>query len=79
MNNPFEDLMYRAGLTAQGCWDSMDEYDKQAVHKFGELVAAHCAHICMEMAAKCAGLPGDGALARDCAHWILEDFGVHNE
>jgi hypothetical protein len=28
------------------------------------------------MAAKCAGLPGDGALAKDCADWIKKDFGV---
>jgi hypothetical protein len=30
----------------------------------------------MEMATKCAGLPGDGALAKDCAYWIKKDFGV---
>lgn len=42
MNNPFEDLMYRAGLTAQGCWDSLDDYDKQAVHKFAELIVREC-------------------------------------
>ena len=44
--------------------------------KFAELIVRECADICMEMAAKCAGLPGDGALARDCADWIKKDFGV---
>jgi hypothetical protein len=27
----FDDLMYEAGLTAQGCWDEMDDYDKEAI------------------------------------------------
>ena len=76
MNEKLEDLMYRAGLTAQGCWDSMDSYDKQAIEKFAQLIAQECADICMEMYAKCAGLPGDGALAKDCAFWIKKDFGV---
>ena len=44
--------------------------------KFAELIVRECADICMEMAAKCAGLPGDGALAKDCADWIKNDFGV---
>ena len=44
--------------------------------KFAELIVRECADICLEMAAKCAGLPGDGALAKDCANWIKKDFGV---
>ena len=44
--------------------------------KFAELIVRDCADICMEMAAKCAGLEGDGALAKDCAYWIKKDFGV---
>lgn len=44
--------------------------------KFAELIVQKCSDICMEMAAKCAGLPGDGALAKDCAYWIKKDFGV---
>ena len=32
MNNKLEDLMYQAGLTAQGCWDEMDSYDMAAAH-----------------------------------------------
>ena len=38
MNSRLEDLMYRAGLTAQGCWDSMDDYDHKAIEKFAELI-----------------------------------------
>jgi len=44
--------------------------------KFAELIVRECADICLEMSAKCAGLPGDGALAKDCAYWIKKDFGV---
>ena len=52
--------------------NSGDMFDE----KFAELIVRECADICMEMAAKCAGLPGDGALAKDCADWIMKDFGV---
>jgi len=44
--------------------------------KFAELIVRQCADICLEMAAKCGGIPGDGALAKDCAYWIKKDFGV---
>ena len=39
-NEQLEDLMYRAGLTEQGCWDSMDQYDREAIMDFAKLVAA---------------------------------------
>ena len=42
MNSRLEDLMYRAGLTAQGCWDSMDDYDHRAIEKFAELIIQEC-------------------------------------
>ena len=42
MNSRLEDLMYRAGLTAQGCWDSMDDYDHRAIEKFAELIVREC-------------------------------------
>jgi hypothetical protein len=44
--------------------------------KFAQLIVQECASICEEMSAKCAGLPGDGALAQDCANYIRQDFGV---
>lgn len=43
---------------------------------FAQLIVKECANICEEMAAKCAGLEGAGALAKDCAYWIKKDFGV---
>ena len=48
------------------------------LEKFAELIVRECADICMEMSAKCAGLEGDGALAKDCAYWIKKDFGVED-
>jgi TRAP-type C4-dicarboxylate transport system substrate-binding protein len=42
MNERMENLMYRAGLTAQGCWDSMDDYDHRAIEKFAELIVREC-------------------------------------
>ena len=55
---------------------SHEEQQRLWVERFAQLIAQECANICMEMYAKCAGLPGDGALAKDCAYWIKKDFGV---
>lgn len=45
MNQKIQDLMYHAGLTAQGCWDSMDQYDQEAITKFAELLVKECADL----------------------------------
>ena len=42
MNEKIEDLMYQAGLTASGCWDEMDDYDRRAIEKFAELIVKEC-------------------------------------
>jgi hypothetical protein len=42
MNKRIEDLMYHAGLTAQGCWDEMDDYEHKAIEKFAELIVKEC-------------------------------------
>lgn len=47
-NNRIEDLMYECGLTAQGCWDSFDEYDKDAIEKLIHLVIQDCINILEE-------------------------------
>jgi hypothetical protein len=79
MNERIENCLYHAGLTAQGCWDELDDYTKTGIEKFANLIVQECTDICLEMAAKCAGLPGEGALAKDCAYWIKQDFGVKDE
>ena len=74
MNERIKELIKQATTIEEHKWGvSYDNFDKE---KFAELIVRECADICMEMAAKCAGLPGDGALARDCADWIKKDFGV---
>ena len=42
MNEKIENLMYQAGLTASGCWDKMDDYDRMAIEKFAELIIKDC-------------------------------------
>ena len=74
MNERIKELIKQATTIEEHKWGvSYDNFDKE---KFAELIVRECADICMEMAAKCAGLPGDGALAKDCADWIMKDFGV---
>ena len=70
MNERIRELAEQAG------WDNHHSKFDTRIEKFAELIVRECADICMEMAAKCAGLPGDGALAKDCADWIKKDFGV---
>ena len=31
MDNRLDELMYKSGLTASGCWDNLDDYDKKAI------------------------------------------------
>ena len=83
MNERIRELAVQAGLK-QRIWNSLgkelpmwqEDPDNPGLEKFAELIVRECADICMEMAVKCAGLPGDGALAKDCADWIKKDFGV---
>jgi hypothetical protein len=77
MNQQIEELARKCGAWNQVYGDRNFMIDEHFdIAKFAELIVRECADICMEMAAKCAGLPGDGALAKDCADWIKKDFGV---
>ena len=72
MNERIKELAEKCeGRTICECGETGFNYEK-----FAELIVRECAEICLEMSAKCAGLPGDGALAKDCAYWIKKDFGV---
>lgn len=80
MNDKIRELAFKAAngmlsFDAEGDW----HLSESEAEKFAELIVKECADICLEMAAKCAGLPGDGALAKDCAFWIKKDFGVEDE
>jgi hypothetical protein len=79
----FDDLMYAAGLTAQGCWDELDDYDKQAIEKFAQLIVLKCADIINHRADTCSdwldSVKANEAVRegqRECAKTIKEHFGV---
>jgi hypothetical protein len=40
--------MYRAGLTAQGCWDEMDAYDRKAIMTLAELIVQECSELTLD-------------------------------
>ena len=42
MSARFDQLMYEAGLTAQGSFEEMDKYDQEAIMRFGELIVKDC-------------------------------------
>ena len=71
----FDQLMYDAGLTAQGCWDSFDQYDKEAVLKFAELIVRECIRVPYDMWDK-AELNADVAVKIE--HRIREHFNIDN-
>ena len=66
----------RFGPDGESTIEDYYEFYPEELEYFVGLIVQECAEICLEMAAKCAGLPGDGALAKDCAYWIKNDFGV---
>ena len=80
MNKQIEDLMYRAGLTAQGCWDEMDAYDKQSIEKFAELIVCECMKVAVNKDSGYihpADVAGYMAAGRStAAQMIKEHFGV---
>jgi hypothetical protein len=76
-----EDLMYKAGLTAQGCWDEMDSYDRQAIEKLIELVIKDCIGVVENMS------PGyddyrnqiEDAFRRDCVEEMKFKYGINDD
>jgi len=38
MDELIEHCLYESGLTADGCWDELDDYAKEAILRFGELL-----------------------------------------
>jgi hypothetical protein len=47
MTDKYDDQLYLSGLTAQGCWDELDDYAKDAIIRFGDLLVKECADIAM--------------------------------
>ena len=42
MNEQIERCLYQAGLTAQGCWDELDDYARQGIEEFAYLLIKQC-------------------------------------
>ena len=75
-----DDLMYHAGLTAQGSLDSMDDYDRQAIDKLVKLVAKECMDIIVQNRnyAKEHHWPASET-ANVCLYEIEQTFGVNED
>jgi hypothetical protein len=69
MNERIEQCLYLSGLTAQGCWDELDAYDKQGIHKFAELIVRECAHL-VDTLNEAYGAPSTAG------EFIKQQFGV---
>lgn len=48
MNQNFEDLMYRSGLAADGCWNHMDQYDRDAIIRLSHMIVEQCSKLIIE-------------------------------
>ena len=48
MNETLENLLYCSGLTAQGGWDQLDQYQRDCVVKLVELTVCECVTILMK-------------------------------
>jgi hypothetical protein len=71
MNERIENCLYQAGLTAQGCWDELDDYAKKGIEKFAELIVRECANYIRENY--------DSWDAEPLAHNLEVDFGLHGD
>ena len=69
MNERIDKLMYHAGLTAQGCWDEMDDYARQGIEKFAELIVQECIDTVLDSSVEYATRP-------QIAEELKEHFGV---
>jgi hypothetical protein len=39
MDELIEHCMYESGLTADGCWDELDDYARESIQRFAKLLA----------------------------------------
>ena len=42
MEELIEHCMYESGLTADGCWNELDDYAKEAIERFARLLVQEC-------------------------------------
>jgi hypothetical protein len=48
MNQQLEDLMYQAGLAADGSWNQMDQYDRDAIIRLSHMIVERCSKLIIE-------------------------------
>ena len=49
VNEQIEHCLYESGLAAQGCWDELDDYAKEAIERFAKLIVRESCYKLMEM------------------------------
>ena len=42
MNEIYDDLIYKSGLIADGCWDELGTYEQEAIERLIELTVSEC-------------------------------------
>jgi hypothetical protein len=70
VNERIEHCLYQAGLTAQGCWDELDDYARQGIEKFAELIVKECQQVSLKNSHR------DDDMGAIIARQIKEYFGV---
>jgi len=73
MDQRFESLMYHAGMTAQGCWDEMDSYQREAVEKFALLIVRECIDIVSPYALRMENFDGGHPIVDLKKHFGVEE------
>jgi len=49
VNQVIEFCLYESGLTAQGCWDELDDYAKESIERFAKLIVRESCYKLMAM------------------------------
>jgi hypothetical protein len=72
--NQFDNFVYHSGLIAQGCWDKFDDWDKQALRRFGNLIVKDCIDTLQERFM--GDLNREDQEVRRCIETLQKHFGV---
>jgi hypothetical protein len=73
----FERLHYHSGLVAQGCWDELDEYDREAIVRFGDLIVQECIKVARRTILSGSGVDPDTFIGTvTTVEEIKQHFGI---
>ena len=70
----FSNFVYHSGLIAQGCWDKFDDWDKDALRRFGKLIVKDCIDTLQERFV--GDLNREDQEVRRCIETLQKHFGV---